>query len=659
MNHKVAIIIVNLNGFNFLKNCLNAVFNQTYKIFDVYFVDNGSHDKSVDFVRQSFSKTKIIELDYNTGFAKGNNIGIKEALKDENVEYIALLNNDTIVEKDWLLEMVKVIKKYKNIKCGMVSTKTLLSDGKIHNIGLKLYKNLIGNKIGGCSFGFGYDPNKYNKEREVFCPGGVSTLFSRNLLKDVGLFDEDFFAYAEDLDLGFRSRLAGWKCFYAPKSRLIHLHSQTSGVASAFKAFYSKRNSYFVAIKNFSLLDLLSYPFRDFYWNFTSLFQKNKLKSVNKLKSKIGLLGMVKIMIKIYLNILYYLPRMLTKRCGIKKNERISRVKYKKLFLEFNKKNVKNKLCKICNNINHNNIYWVKEQILGMKKYFPYLYCSYCGCLQLLEIPKNIFEYYAKDYYSKFDFTTENILIKKIKLLTIKSAVNKKIIYNIISFLTSISKLDFFKYIDINKEHKILDIGCGKGSILYYLTEIGFKNCIGIDPFLNKDKIIYPNGLKIYKKNLTELVNSDEKFDIIMLHHSFEHMDNPAQVLLKIYKLMTNKSLCIIRTPVADSCAWEKFKEFWFQIDAPRHLFVHTQKSMALLAEKANLNIVKIIHDSVGPSLFYSQLNKKGINFYHLKKKKNHALGIFNLFYILYNNFLAKKYNKRKLGDQAIFIIKK
>jgi len=313
MKNKAAIITVNWDGKKFLKNCLSSLYKQTYKNFDVYFVDNGSIDNSIEFVKKNFPKTKIIRLDKNYGFAKGYNEGIKEVLKDKSIEYIICLNNDTIVDKNWLKSLIEKVDYDKKID--MVSSQSCFPNGKIQTIGLKFEKNLIGNKIGGLSIGYGEKAKKHNKPLEVYCPSGVSALYTRRLLEDVGLFDEDFFAYAEDLDLGMRARRSGYKCIYSPKSKLIHLHSQTSGgIASPLKAYLIKRNSYFVAIKNFNFVDLMLFPSREFFWNIKSLFEKNKEKSVNKLKNKIGLWGIIMIIFKTYLMVFIYMPKMLFKR---------------------------------------------------------------------------------------------------------------------------------------------------------------------------------------------------------------------------------------------------------------------------------------------------------------------------------------------------------
>src|SRR3989338_5395553 len=193
-NKKASIIIVNWNGKKFLKDCLNAVCKQTYKNFQVYFVDNGSLDGSSDYVRRDFPKTKTIQLNKNYGFAKGNNEGIKEAFKDKSIEYIVCLNNDTIVDKNWLKELVKTAEKDKKI--GMVSSKAYFPDGKIQNAGLSFEKALQINKDGGISIGYGKKDSEVpslQKEIEIFAPGGVAPLYKRKMLEELYKINKEYF----------------------------------------------------------------------------------------------------------------------------------------------------------------------------------------------------------------------------------------------------------------------------------------------------------------------------------------------------------------------------------------------------------------------------------------------------------------------------------
>ncbi len=332
---KVAIIIVNWNGKRLLKTCLEAVFKQTYKKFKVYFVDNGSEDGSVGFVEKNFPQTKIIKLKENTGFAKGNNIGIREAFKDREIEHIVCLNNDTKVDSNWLTELVRSANE--NQQVGMVASKAFFPDGKIQSAGLYIQSNNF-KSSGGISRGFDENPTKFDNEEFIFAPSGCSALYKRKVLEEVGLFDEDFFAYSEDYDLGMRIQLMGWKCAYNPKSQLVHYHSKTSGgVGSPFKAFYTKRNSLIQAVKNYSPKDIFQYILKDFKFYLNCLKKDNQNKSVSNLKKKVGLKGTLLIILKIYWSFLIHLPKTLVKRYKIQKSKNINREEYNKLFIDFSK----------------------------------------------------------------------------------------------------------------------------------------------------------------------------------------------------------------------------------------------------------------------------------------------------------------------------------
>jgi hypothetical protein len=320
---KAAIIVVNWNGKRFLKNCLQAVFKQTYRNFDVYFVDNGSIDKSAEYVAQYFTKVKIIRLDKNYGFSKGNNVGIKEAFKDKKIEYVVCLNNDTIVSKNWLKELIKTATK--DEKIGSVSSKAYFPDGKtIQTAGLFFTKSIQSNSTGGVSIGYGKTDKELtdlSTELEIFAAGGVAPLYKRKILehlykRDNEIFDEDFFAYVEDFDLGFRIRKLGFKSFLSPKAKIIHLHSQTGGKESSFKSYYCERNSILTAIKNLPPFDLILFPIRNLNLKLSYLFKKNE--SFENFKEKTGFLKMICIFLKADFAALLLLPKMLIKRWKIK-----------------------------------------------------------------------------------------------------------------------------------------------------------------------------------------------------------------------------------------------------------------------------------------------------------------------------------------------------
>lgn len=319
---KAGIIIVNWNGKRFLSNCLNAVKNQNYTNFQIYLVDNGSNDNSIVFVKKNFPEVKIIELDKNYGFARANNIGIKQALEDEKIQYIVCLNNDTIVQNDWLRNLIETAESQKNI--GAVTSKAYFKGGRvIQNAGLVWtysahpFNNF---KHRNGSIGYGYTdiqtPELCN-DTEIFIAGGVAPLYKRKVLEEIferdnEFFDEHFFAYTEDYDIGFRIRKLGYKCYLSANAKLIHLHSQTGGKASPFKAYFCTRNAILTAIKNLTLKEILVFPIKHLLRKGRNL--KEKDESITLLKTDIGLLKMMNLYIRAYVSAIKLTPKMIKKR---------------------------------------------------------------------------------------------------------------------------------------------------------------------------------------------------------------------------------------------------------------------------------------------------------------------------------------------------------
>jgi len=204
---KTAIIIVNWDGEHLLQECLSSLFSQTRLDFEVVLVDNGSGDGSVSFVRKKFPQVKIVELKENTGFSKGNNIGISVALQNKNIENIILLNNDTKVEKDFLEKLLEELDRQQTkdiLKIGALTPKMLLGFGeqniisnkaKYNNTSLNINNNQaiidsVGTSMGrdGRSYNIGHgeiDKGQYNKTKEVFGFCGGAVLLRREMLEDI------------------------------------------------------------------------------------------------------------------------------------------------------------------------------------------------------------------------------------------------------------------------------------------------------------------------------------------------------------------------------------------------------------------------------------------------------------------------------------------
>jgi len=320
-------------------------------------------------------------------------------------------------------------------------------------------------------------------------------------------------------------------------------------------------------------------------------------------------------------------------------------------------------ICQICGNTEQNQIHMDKEMMFGFRDEFEYLECGKCGCVQIINIPDNILKYYPDSYYSfnihpEIDYKKVKHRIKS-KLVDSYNITGKGVLGKHFSKkrLYRERKKDYeFLIGKINKTSKIIDIGCGNGTLPYILKNAGFKNVMGLDPFIKAD-IKYKNGVIILKKQLAML---DTKFDFIVLNHSFEHMDNPLTTMQNLSNLLEDNGQICIRIPIASSYAWQHYKTNWFQLDAPRHFYLHTVKSLSYLAEKSNMYIEDMTCDSIASQFWGSEQYLKDIP---LLAGLSHALSphlsVFTKNEIDEFTKRANELNKIKQGDQAIFIIKK
>lgn len=242
----MAVVVPNWNGVSQLRKCLEALEGQTLRDeMEVWVVDNGSSDGSVPLVTE-FSWVKLIRNDDNRGFAAACN----QAIRASEPPFVALLTNDVVVAPDWLERLLEVMDQRPEL--GSCTSKVLdQGDHRIvDNCGHVLYADGLTRGRGRLEA----DDGRFDRLEEVFCPSGCACLLRREMLDDVGLFDEDFFAYCEDADLGFRARLRGWRCLYVPYAVAYHKFSGSSATAySPMKALNVERNRLWLAVKNFPL----------------------------------------------------------------------------------------------------------------------------------------------------------------------------------------------------------------------------------------------------------------------------------------------------------------------------------------------------------------------------------------------------------------------
>lgn len=240
---KVSVVIPSWNGKHLLKVCLPSLRKQTFRDFEVIIVDNGSTDNSVLYIKRYFPQFKVVTLTKNLGFSPAVNIGIRSA----NGKYIVLINNDTFVDKDCLKKLVLAAEKHPD--AGMVASKML-----------NYYNHKIIDSAGdyidtvGHANNIGYgkkDEQKYNFSNYVFLVTGGGCLIKRSVFESVGLFDEDYFAYFEDVDLCLRAQMQGFKAWYEPSAVIYHMHKATSKKNIKFTEYLQFRNMTMNIIKDF------------------------------------------------------------------------------------------------------------------------------------------------------------------------------------------------------------------------------------------------------------------------------------------------------------------------------------------------------------------------------------------------------------------------
>jgi len=292
----------------------------------------------------------------------------------------------------------------------------------------------------------------------------------------------------------------------------------------------------------------------------------------------------------------------------------------------------------------------IREMQLGLREDFSYGVCSNCGCIQIMEVPSQLEKYYP-DYYGPFNAKAP--LLRKLpffKRLVKGIRIKRKYKQG------DVTLLNYLKPIGTNTRAKILDIGCGNGVLICHLYNLGFYNVEGVDKFLPQE-IDYGHGVKVMKKDLPEF--KSKNYDVLMMHHVLEHIAEQAEILNECHRLLKDTGSLLVRVPVVGE-AYKIYSEEWVQLDAPRHLFIHTLKSMTILAQKTGFKIQEVIYDSGSFQFTGSEMYKKGIPLFDpVSQKPNDREQYFSKKEIDDFEKLAVRLNENGTGDQAIFYLSK
>lgn len=245
---KVTVVIPNYNGLKFMKTCLDSLREQSYKEFQTLVIDNASEDGSYEFVKDNYPEVRLVRFKKNYGFSAAVNKGIDLS----ETPYVLLLNNDTEADRDFVLELVKGIEKSDDIfscssKMINFNNRELMDDaGDLYSV------------IGwGFQRGVGQSADKYKKDAEIFSACAGAAIYRKNVFDEIGKFDLKHFAYLEDLDVGYRAKIHGYKNMYCANAIVYHFGSGTSGSKyNPFKVKLAARNNVYLIYKNMPFLQL-------------------------------------------------------------------------------------------------------------------------------------------------------------------------------------------------------------------------------------------------------------------------------------------------------------------------------------------------------------------------------------------------------------------
>ncbi len=322
----VSVVVVNLNRRELLRKCLESLLAQTDAELEVIVVDNGSTDGSAACVDTEFPGIRLIRNRDNKGFCAANNQGIAIA----RGEFVALLNNDAEADAGWLAAMVKVAGEK---PVGMVACKILVhgDEKRIDKVGHLIYPDGQNRGRGtGC-----LDQGQFDRVEEVLWPDGCAALYRKEMLDQIGGFDEDFFAYADDAELGLRARIAGWTCIYTPHALVRHHRGNTLGVGSVKRLKLIERNRVLLAAKLFPWNLLWLNPF--YYLARLVAGAGAAVRGEGETALFPGWQGkwrLLQAMVLGDLDALRLLPRILRKRSDVKRMARLTGAEVKQLILD-------------------------------------------------------------------------------------------------------------------------------------------------------------------------------------------------------------------------------------------------------------------------------------------------------------------------------------
>lgn len=312
--------------------------------------------------------------------------------------------------------------------------------------------------------------------------------------------------------------------------------------------------------------------------------------------------------------------------------------------------------CRICHSHGSHPSYRARERMFGWPDEFDYFCCGGCGCLQIAQVPADLGRFYPPNYYS---FHAQPRPQRGLKSWLAgrrdcSAATGTGFLGTALRKLTEARpEVLSLGIVPARKEMRILDVGCGRGELLSILHRAAVGELAGIDPYLAGDVEVVP-GLWVRKLALEQISG---EYDLIMLHHVFEHVETGLELLAAARARLSAQGRILLRFPTPESDAWEQYREKWVQLDAPRHLFLHTRRSLGILAGQAGLVVERSWCDSGGFQFWASELYQKGLSLMDERGEMRNPQQYFTSSQMRNYSEQAEKANAANRGDQLAMVL--
>jgi len=315
----VTVVIPTLAADDQLAQCLDSLDRQVFRDFEVIVVDNSGRGAVAG--REG---VRVIANKRNVGFGGA----VNRAILESDAAFVAALNDDATVDPEWLGALVEAMISHSDV--GMCASRILLASGD----GLDSAGMLVGWDGSSKQRGHLENPDSYRRGGEALLPSGCAAFYRREMLEEIGLFDESFFLYCEDTDLGLRARWAAWECLYVPAAKVWHRYSHSAGKASTLKAYYVERNRLMLAVKNFPLGMLVLAPFYSlarYFWH--AVYAASGRGKAAEFRSHGSALVLPFYVLRAYLAVIPRLPLLWRERRKVKR--RLTATQFRRLVRSF------------------------------------------------------------------------------------------------------------------------------------------------------------------------------------------------------------------------------------------------------------------------------------------------------------------------------------